>query len=293
MVKSIIVYLFFGSVFFILLNCNRPMNRMFRNEPELISDQFDFTEGPAADSDGNIYFTDQPNNSIWKYGVDNKLSIFMEPAGRANGMYFSKNGNLIVCAEENNELWSIAKDGSVQVLVKDVGERKLNAPNDVWVHPNGNIYFTDPHYPRDFEDKNAARVEGEHVYLFHPKSGNPKAVITDLVKPNGIVGTADGKKLYVADIDGKKIFSYSFDKEGKPVNKKLFVDQGSDGMTIDKQGNVYLTGANGVSVFDENGNPLGEIRIPKKWTANVCFGGRNHDRLFITASNALYVVDMK
>src|SRR5690606_30842291 len=106
------------------------------------------------------------------------------------------------------------------------------------------------------------------------KTRKMEAVIMDLVKPNGIVGTADGKKLYVADIDGKKTFSYSFDKEGRLVNKQLFVEQGSDGMTIDKQQNVYLTGAKGVTVYDESGNHLGEIRIPEKWTANVCFGGR-------------------
>jgi gluconolactonase len=100
--------------------------------PRLISRQFSFTEGPATDSKGNVYFTDQPNNKIWKYGIDGRLSVFLDSAGRSNGMYFDRSGNLISCADEQNQLWSIDRKKKIKVLINDVDGKKLNGPNDVW-----------------------------------------------------------------------------------------------------------------------------------------------------------------
>src|SRR5687768_12629027 len=111
---------------------------------QLVSSQFSFTEGPATNKKGDVYFTDQPNDKIWKYGTDGKLSVFLEKSGRSNGLYFDKKGNLISCADEKNELWSIKPSGKVTVLLKDFKGARLNGPNDLWVDSKGGIYFTDP-----------------------------------------------------------------------------------------------------------------------------------------------------
>ena len=115
---------------------------------EKLAGDFAFTEGPTCDTNGNVFFTDQPNNRIMEWSVDGKLSTFLQPAGRANGMYFDAKGNLIACADEHNELWSIAPDKKVTVLVKDYHGKYLNGPNDVWVAPNGAMYITDPFFQR-------------------------------------------------------------------------------------------------------------------------------------------------
>lgn len=259
--------------------------------PELISNQFSFTEGPAVDRAGNVYFTDQPNNKIWKYGIDGTLTLFMENAGRSNGMYFDRKGNLLTCADEENQLWRISPDKKISILVKDYKGVHLNGPNDVWVHPDGHIYFTDPLYDRPYWKSKPVRVEKENVYLL--PGGKQKPVIVDeaLEKPNGIIGTPDGKYLYVADIKADKTYRYEIKRDGTLHNRQLFVAQGSDGMTVDNHGNVYLTG-NGVTVYDKSGNKLVHIPIPGKWTANVCFGGKDKNKLFITASDAVYTLEM-
>ena len=122
------------------------------DKPVLISDQFSFTEGPAADKEGNIFFTDQPNNKIWKYDINGKLSLFMDNTRRSNGLFFDKNGNIISCADEQNQLVSIDTDKKkITVLASNFEGENFNGPNDVWVNStNGNIYFTDPYYERNY-----------------------------------------------------------------------------------------------------------------------------------------------
>ena len=162
--------------------------------PQLISSQFSFTEGPAVDKAGNVFFTDQPNNKIWKYGTDGTLAVFLEKAGRSNGLYFDRKGNLLACADEKSELWRISPTKKISVLVKDIAGKRLNGPNDLWVHPNGTIYFTDPYYQRPYWTRTNPDIKEERVYFL--KKGRSKIIVATegLVKPNGIVGTADGKK---------------------------------------------------------------------------------------------------
>jgi gluconolactonase len=263
--------------------------------PTLVARQFKFTEGPAVDKAGNVFFTDQPNDKIWKYGTDGKLSVFLEKSGRANGLYFDAQGNLLACADEQNQLWSIAPDGKVTVLLKDVQGHQLNGPNDLWLHPTkGDIYFTDPYYQRDYwtRTKPDENLGGQKLYLL-PK-GQTQAVVADdqLRKPNGIIGTPDGRQLYVADIEANKTYRYQIGADGKLTGRQLFVEQGSDGMTIDNEGNVYLTGK-GVTVYNPAGQQIQHIDVPADWTGNVCFGGKDRKVLFITASEAVYVLPMR
>ncbi len=260
--------------------------------PQLISNRFKFTEGPAVDKYGNVFFTDQPNDKIWKYDTDGKLSLFLEKTGRSNGLYFDKKGNIISCADEKNELWSIDPKGKVTVLVSDYNGQLLNGPNDLWVHPNGGIYFTDPLYKRDYWTQKGKRIDKEQVYYLAPNSKETIAVASNTKKPNGIIGTPDGKYLYVADIGDNKTYKYAINKDGSLQSPQLFTEQGSDGMTIDNKGNIYLTGK-GVTVYNSEGKQIEHIDIPAPWTANVCFGGKHRDKLFITASESVYVLDMQ
>lgn len=254
---------------------------------------FTFTEGPAVDKKGNIFFTDQPNNRILKWSVKGELSTFTTEAGRSNGMYFDKKGRLIACADMDNQLWAFDENAKPAVLLKNYEDKLLNGPNDLWIDPKGGIYFTDPLYKRNYWKRNPdMQQDGEHVYYITPGGKNIFRVDEDLEKPNGIIGTPDGKKLYVADIRANKTYEYSINADGTLSGKKLFAELGSDGMTIDKQGNIYLTGK-GVTVFDKSGKQIAHIPIDANWTANVCFGGKDRRLLFITAMDAVYGLRMK
>jgi gluconolactonase len=257
---------------------------------EKLAGGFDFTEGPTCHAQGTIFFTDQPNDRILKWSPAGGLSTFLQPAGRANGMYFDARGHLIACADDNNELWSIAPDGTVSVLVGEYDGKRLNGPNDVWVRPDGALYFTDPFYQRSWWTHDTMPQDGQHVYFFSADRRQLVRVIDDLEKPNGIIGTPDGRILYVADIVAGKTYRYQIAPDGSLSGKALAVNQGSDGMTLDCEGNLYLTGE-GVMVFDRAGRQIERIPIPdERWTANVSFGGNDRQMLFITASSGLYGV---
>ena len=263
-------------------------------ELQKLAGEYAFTEGPAVDRDGNIYFTDQPNDRIVKWtAADSSVEDWLKPAGRSNGTYFDQAGNLIACADEKNELWSIAPNKQVTVLLKDFGGKLLNGPNDLWIRPDGGLYFTDPLYPRDYWKRdNAMQQDGQHVYFLAKGAQEPVRVATDLKQPNGIVGTPDGKTLYVADIGARKTYAYDVQADGSLAGKRLFCELGSDGMTLDAEGNVYLTGQ-GVTVFDKSGKQIEQIPVPGGWTANVTFGGKDRKLLFITASMGIYGLKMK
>jgi len=256
---------------------------------EKLAGDLKFAEGPTCDTNGNIFFTDQPNDRILEWSVDGKLSTFMQPAGRANGMYFDGKGNLIACADEKNELWSIAPDKKTTVLVNGYQGKYLNGPNDVWVAPDGGMYITDPFYKRQWWDHDTMAQDGEQVYHLSPDGKKLARVTNDFKKPNGITGTPDGKKLFVADIGADRTYAYDIQPDGSLTNKTLFCPKGSDGMTIDEKGDIYLCG-HGVTVFDKTGKQIEHIDVPEKWSANVSFGGRDHQTLFITASQSLYSI---
>jgi gluconolactonase len=204
-------------------------------------------------------------------------------------MYFAPDGSLIACADEKNELWSISKDGKPTVIWKEYDGKKLNGPNDVWLHPNGSLYFTDPYYQRAWWSHTVAPQDGQHVYRLSADRKTLTRVTHDLEQPNGIAGTPDGKILYVSDIKASKTYAYDIQPDGTPAGKRLHCSLGSDGMTLDDEGNLYLTGK-GVHVFDKSGKEIQVFDVPEDWTGNVTFGGPDHKTLFITASKVLYAV---
>jgi len=253
-------------------------------EVEKLAGGFTFTEGPAVDEEGNIYFSDIPNNRIHEWSLDAKLSTFRENSGGANGLFFDKGGNLLACEGGGRRLVSISPQGAVTVLADRYKDKRFNSLNDLWIDPKGGVYFTDPRYgPRDGMEQG-----GEHVYYLSPDRKKLIRVIDDMVRPNGVIGTVDGKKLYVTDQGGGKTFSYAINGDGTLSNKELFAPEGSDGMTVDNEGNIYLT-TSAVSIYNRQGQKVQTIDIPER-PSNVAFGGKDRETLFITARKSLYSV---
>lgn len=251
-----------------------------------LADGFMFTEGPAVDKKGNIFFSDIPNSRIHKWTLDGTLSTFRENSGRANGLFLDKKGNLLACEGGNRRVTSISPDGKVTVLVDQYNGKKLNSPNDLWIHPNGGIYFTDPRYGGN----DGLELDGFHVYYIAPDRKTVTRVLDNLVKPNGVIGSPDGKKLYIADPGDSKTYVYRIKKDGSLGNRKLIAPEGSDGMTLDERGNLYLT-RSGVEVYSPEGTRILSIKVPEG-PANVCFGGKDRKTLFITARTGFYSLRM-
>ncbi|MCZ6671393.1 MAG: SMP-30/gluconolactonase/LRE family protein, partial [Verrucomicrobia bacterium] len=254
-----------------------------------IADGFKFTEGGARDVEGNIFFTDVRNNKIHKWNFKtNKVTIFKDDSRGANGCWIDSNGNLIVCEHGGRGIYQINKDGSRKTIVNEYEGKKLNSPNDLWMDKRGGIYFSDPRYGQNRDDM---EQEGEHVYYLSPNRKKLTRVTDDLVRPNGLLGSLDGKTLYIADQGDGKTFAYDIKPDGTLKNKRLFIEEGSDGVTIDHKGNIYITNT-AVRVFSPDGSFIEEIVIPKR-PSNVCFGGDEGKTLFITAREAVYSLQMK
>ena len=251
-----------------------------------LADGFLFTEGPARDAQGNVYFSDIPNNRIHVWSLDGKLTTFREDSGGANGLYFDRRGNLVACEGGNRRLTSIAPDGKATVLADRFDGKKLNSPNDLWIDPRGGVYFTDPRYGK----QEGVEQDGFHVYYLPPDRKQLVRALDDLVKPNGVVGAADGKLLYVTDAGDGKTYVYRIQPDGSLADRKLIAPVGADGMTLDERGNLYLA-RNVVHVYSPEGKNIATIEVPEA-PSNVCFGGKDRRTLFITARKGLYAVRM-
>jgi gluconolactonase len=243
---------------------------------------FQFTEGPAADRDGNVFFTDISASRIHRWSTRREISIFLENSRRTNGLAFAPDGLLIGCAGGSGEIIAIDPKGNITVLASEYDGKPFNSPNDLWIRPDGGIYFTDPRYG----SRENLPQDGEHVYFLTPDRSQVIRVIDDMVRPNGLVGTPDGRTLYVADHGAGRTWSYTIRPDGTLADKSLFVPQGSDGMTIDELGNIYLTDV-GVSIYSPQGLLLGTIETPET-PSNLTFGGSGGRMLFITARSSVY-----
>jgi len=259
---------------------------------QLISNKYSFTEGPAVDKKGNVFFSDQPNDKIYKWNASTgEVTVFLDSTGRSNGMMFDKKGNLITCADEHNQVLSISPKKKIKVLLTDINGLHINGPNDVWVTKKGAVYITDPYYQRAYWTRKAPEIKAQNVYYIQ-KDKAPVTVVDDMMQPNGIIGTPDGKYLYVADIRGNKTFKYTIAADGTLKEKTLYLSKGSDGMTIDNKGNIYITGR-GITVYNPAGEQIDFIDITGDRTTNVTFGGKKRDILFITATRSVYTLQMK
>jgi sugar lactone lactonase YvrE/formylglycine-generating enzyme required for sulfatase activity len=243
-----------------------------------------FGEGPDADAQGNVFFSDVAADTIYEWSLAGQQSTFRTSSGGANGLMFDKSGNLIACEADNSRIVSITPQGAVTVLASQYSGKRFNEPNDLWIDPRGGIYFTDPVF------WGALVQDGQHVYYISPDRSTVTRVISDMVKPNGLIGTPDGAKLYVSDYGAGQTWRYTINTDGSLSNKTLFVSVGSDGMEMDEEGNVYLsTDSNAVVAYSSAGTQLETIATPERPT-NLCFGGADGRTLFITTQQGLYSI---
>lgn len=265
------------------------------SEVRKLQDGFQFTEGPTVDGDGNVYFTDIPNDRIHRLSSDGKLEVFLEPAGHANGLMIVGNNRLLACQMDGQLVSINVKDKSIEVLADKYNDTRFNAPNDLVIDKQGGIYFTDPHYraPEPWPQETRA------VY-YRSADGQITRVAKDIDAPNGITLSPDEKKLYVVPSENKEMLVYEVTAPGKLGEAKVLCSlqqgdgsgiAGGDGMTIDTQGNLYITSAIGIQVISPDGNILGVIKLPEE-PANVTFGGPNRQTLIATARSSVYAIDV-
>jgi gluconolactonase len=262
-----------------------------KHKVEKLAGDYRFTEGPAVDAKGNVYFSDLMQSMIFIWTIDEQLDTFRVNSGRANGLYFDIAENLLACEGEKGRITLTSPNGDYIPIATEFNGKRFNQTNDLWPDPKGGVYFTDPKYGGgDME----LPQDGMHVYYITPGHSSVIRVCDDIEKPNGLIGTPDGKTLYVTDAQALKTYKYDIQEDGTLTNKTLFVEFGCDGMTIDKEGNVYLTtsGKQTVDIFSPSGQLLESIELPEKPT-NVCFGGKDRNQLFITARASVYRVEME
>jgi gluconolactonase len=263
---------------------------------EKLHGDFAFTEGPAVDRQGNLFFTDIPNNRIHRRDREGRLSIFREPSGHANGLMFLGTGELVAC-EMDGRVVAISPDGKeARVIASMHAGKRFNAPNDVVIDRQGGIYFTDPHYraPEPLPQGKTA------VYYVAP-GGEPQRLVDDLKAPNGVILSPDEKTLYVIPSQQEEMMAYPVEAPGKLGEGRIFCrlvqpdgqsGGGGDGLTVDTKGNLYITSGLGLQVFDPQGKHLGIIKLPEG-PANVTFGGPENKTLLVTARTSLYAIPME
>ncbi len=251
-----------------------------------------FVEGPVwvAKGDGHLIFSNIPDNELKKWDPATGLTTFRTDTHAANGNCLDLKGHLISCEGGARRVSITENDGSVRALVDQIDGKKFNAPNDVVVKSDSTVWFTDP----DYGLSKPKEVAGMYVYRLEPQTGKIAAVVTDCDHPNGLCFSPDEKRLYVAD-SGKPhhIKVYDVGKSGVASSGRIFcvIDKGvPDGIRCDTQGRVFSSAGDGVQIFNVKGELIGKILVPEV-PANLCFGGKNHRTLFITARTSLYSID--
>jgi gluconolactonase len=244
-----------------------------------------FFEGPSRDVSNNVYFTDRPHNRIYIWTDDNDLSLWWSSSGGANGTYRSKDGDLLVCQNDLKRVARVDADKNVTVLVDNYMGSAFYNCNDIWEAPDGGIYFTDPRWSPN----------SGYTYYIAPGATQAVRLTTSVIQPNGIIGTQDGKTLYINDDQGQKTYRYKILSDGTVTNGVVFGNNGRDGMTIDDQGNVYACtwSTSTINVYDEDGNAIDAVNVGQQcWNCTIF--GPDKDKLFVTAGNpsSIYAIDL-
>jgi gluconolactonase len=248
-------------------------------------EQFQFTEGPVADAQDNVYFTDVRASCIYRRSVDGQLSVVLEDSGGANGLAIDAAGQLVICQGELGRVARLDQGGSLTALAEEYDGKRFNKPNDLWIAPNGGIYFSDPLYGRGTKAQ-----DGEHVYYIPPDGKPVIRVADDLVRPNGLVGSADGKTLYITDHGAGKTYRYVVQSDGTLADKAPFADIGADGLALDSGGNLYLA-EQGIVMLDSTGRRVRSFETPEAPT-NVCLVN-NESKLFVTARSRILSIPLR
>lgn len=253
-----------------------------------------FIEGPVwlPRDGGCLIFSDIPANELKKWTAADGVSTYRTNTHAANGNCIDLTGRLLSCEGAARQVTITENDGSIQMLVGRYEGGRFNAPNDIVVKSDGSIWFTDPDYGLGNQPK---EVPGMYVYRLEHPNGKTKPVVLDCDHPNGLCFSPDEKILYVAD-SGKphQIRAYDVPPDGPLKNSRVFcvVDKGvPDGIRCDAEGNVWSSAGDGVQIFDKSGAMIGRILVPES-PANLCFGGADGSKLFITARTSLYCIDV-
>lgn len=250
-----------------------------------LAGDFKFTEGPALAPDGKIYFSDIPNERIHVYDPATKeTTVFREQSGKANGLFFTPAGALIACEGGNRRVTRTDFEGKVTVIAETFDGKKLNSPNDVVPDGTGGFYISDPRYGKG-DDR---EIDIEAVY-YVDRGGKLTQVAADLVKPNGVIMSPDSRILYIADPGAEKIFAYDVETPGNLANKREFAPVGSDGMTVDKLGNIYVTWKEHIIAFSPEGKEVLKLTVPEG-PANCLLVGKT---LYATARTGFYAIDLE
>jgi gluconolactonase len=256
---------------------------------------FGFTEGPVWDQTGFLYVSDETINKIFRLHPDGKKEELIA-LGDPDGNTFDRQHRLIDCASVLRAIIEVTPDGKYKVLADHYDGKKFNSPNDVIVGPDGALYFTDPTLDLVAGEKQEIPFQG--VYRLDGK-GNVQLLTKDLTQPNGLAFSPDGKHFYVDDSEKRNIRVYDVAADGTIANGRIFGEEPGgkgdgvpDGMKVDKNGNIFVTGPKGIWVWDAKGNHLGTIVMPEQ-PANLTWGGNDYRTLYITATTSVYRLEMK
>lgn len=257
---------------------------------------FKFTEGPAADRDGNLYFSDIPANTIHKLDRDGKLSVFTDQSNHANGLMVNAKGEIVACEMDGRIVALDPKTKKARVIADKYDGKRFNAPNDLVLDKAGGVYFTDPIFraPKPLP-------QGKLGVYYVDAEGRVTRLIDNLPNPNGVILSPDEKTLYVIPSGQADMMEYPVLSPGKIGEGKVFCTlkqpkgkkgTGGDGLTVDTKGNLYITSGLGLQVFNPAGRLLGVIAFPEQ-PANVTFGGPDMKTLYVTARTSLYSAPME
>jgi gluconolactonase len=263
---------------------------------ELVQDGFTFTEGPAWEPKSKtLYFSDIPNSTIHRLSTDGSISTFTDQSNHTNGILIPRDGRMLGCQMDGQVVQYDMATAKATILASQFDGERFNAPNDLIVDADGGIYFTDPL----FRAPTPLPQRVQAVYYI-AADGKVSRVTEGLQAPNGIGLSPDGNRLYVCPSQQAEMLVYEVQGPGKLSDPKTFcslkqpdgkVRTGADGITLDVQGNVYITTHIGVQVFSPQGKPIGVIAFPQQ-PANVCFGGEEWKTMYVTARTGLYRVKM-
>jgi len=278
------------TILILSLSCSDEQPLLMEGvEPEKIAESFDFTEGPYWHPDGFLIFSDIPANKVYKWSESDGLDVFLEPSGNSNGIQADVDGNIIL-AQHQGTVSRLNSDGDLDVIADNYEGKRLNSPNDIAVHTNGNIYFTDPPFGVSDEDK---ELDFSGVYKLSPV-GELSIIYDEFNLPNGLVFSPDETRFYLNDSETGDIMVFNVTPNGDMHTPELFANVGemgsmggADGMVTDLRGNLYTTGPNGLTIFNNQGEELHLITFEEQIT-NLEWGGEDLNQLFITGSDNVY-----
>jgi len=269
---------------------------------EIVADSLLFGEGPLWHSvEAAFYWVDILGDTIWRWTADGGQQVFMNPSGRANGMTFDREHRLIVAGWSSRNIWRKEHDGSISILVDTYEGKKLNSPNDIVARSDGSIFWTDPSgalFIPGMEGDDVQRyIDGHPVFSLSPDGNQVSMVTNKIAYPNGLAFSPDESVFYIADTWGRSIVSHKVTPQGdvSPDGEVFYElvgteDGVADGMKVDVEGNVYVTGPAGVHVVSPGGRLLGRMLFPGDHTTNMAWGDSDWRSLYVTTFRRVYRV---